>query len=105
MHMCSTEHMSYVPYENLQTYRLPGATFPLQFTMYGQVWQLENSLIEGAGHWRCYLEGPAHWYVCCGRDQEKIERALRETGVEIAARTFVGTTFRHLIKLGLAERL
>ena len=97
--------MSYIPYENLQTYRLPGATFPLRFTMYGQSWRLETSLIEGAGHWRCYLEGPAHWYVCCGRDQEKIEQALRETGVEIAARTFVGTTFRHLIKLGLAERV
>lgn len=103
--MCSTEHMSYVPYENLQTYRLPGATFPLHFTMQGEAWRLETFYVEGGGHWRCYLMGPKTWNVCCGHDQVNIERDLRETGVEIPGRTFVGTTFRYLARLGVAERL
>ena len=97
--------MSYVPYENLQTWRLPSATFPVHFTMYGNRWRLETGYVEGAGHWRCMLEGPKHWYVCCERDQEMIERSLRETGIAIPARTFVGTVFRHLRSIGLAERV
>ena len=40
--MCTTEHMSYIPYQNLQTYRLPNATFPLSFTMHGETWRLET---------------------------------------------------------------
>ena len=92
--MCSTEHISYIPYENLQTYRLPGAAFPLRFTMHGKQWELRTSYVEGGGLWRCYLEGPKTWNVCCGHTHADIERALRETGVEIPSRTFVGTAFR-----------
>src|SRR5438552_18468749 len=103
--MCSTEHMSYAPYENLQTYRLPGATFPLRFTMHGTAWRLETLYVEGGGHWRCYLEGPKIWVICAGTNKESIERDLMEIGVEIPARTFPGTVFRYLVGAELAERL
>lgn len=89
----------------LQTFRLPGAQFPLRFTVFGQEWRLETLYVQGGGHWRCMLEGPQHWYVSTGFNQESLERDLREVGVEIRARTFPGTVFRHLVQMGLAEQL
>lgn len=103
--MCSTEHMSYLPYQNLQRWRLPNATFPFRFQFWQREWRLEIGYVNGAGHWRCMLEGPQHWYVCCGNDQADMERQLTVTGIAVPARTFAGTVFRRLEEMGLAERM
>ena len=93
------------PYADLQRYRLPGARFPLRFELNGEQWALRTFWVEGGGHWRCYLEGPKIWNVCSGSSRECIECTLRESGVPVPARTFVGTAFRQLVSLGLAERV
>jgi hypothetical protein len=73
--------------------------------MNGEQWTLRTFWVEGGGHWRCYLEGPKTWNVCSGSSRGCIEALLRDVGVQIPARTFVGTAFRRLVDLGLAERL
>jgi hypothetical protein len=102
--MCSTEHMPGL-YENVQRYRLPAATFPLRFHMLGKSWELRTFWVEGGGHWRCYLVGVTTWNVCSGSTRIEIEHALRESGVLIPSKTFIGTAFRHLERSGVAQRL
>ena len=97
--------MSYEVYQNLILYRLPGATFPLQFTFWERQWRLETAYVEGAGHWRCMIEGPQCWYVCSGHNQIDLEKKLTETGIEIPSRTFPGTVFRFLYQAGIAQKL
>jgi hypothetical protein len=77
----------------------------MRFELHGQAWEFRTFWVEGGGHWRCYLEGPKRWNVDSGADEDGLLRKLRETGVEITRASFVGTVFRHLEKLGLAERV
>jgi hypothetical protein len=102
--MCSTEHMSGVSTVSVR-YRLPGAAFPLRFRFWEREWRLELVCVSGAGHWRCMIEGPQSWYVCCGNDHADLEQQLTGAGIEIRSRTFVGTVFRQLAHLGVAEIL
>ena len=92
-------------YVNLVRYRLPGATFPLHFLFWQREWRLETVLINGAGSWRCMLEGPQHWFICSAHTQADLERQLTVTGVNISSRTFPGTVFRQLLAQGVAEVL
>jgi hypothetical protein len=86
-------------------YRLPNASFPVRFEMLGEIWELQVRPVEHGTFWAAQLVGPSRWHAAHGASQQLLEAALRNDGVSIGSRTFVGTAFRRLADLGFAERL
>lgn len=91
--------------DDVVTYRLPGAVFPIRFEMLGQDWELRTFAVHGGGYWAAMFEGNGRWQITSAPNQERLESVLREAGVEILRRTFTATLFLRLSQLKIAVRV
>jgi hypothetical protein len=76
---------------------------PLSFTFLGEHWSIEVAEIsQSGGWWRCTLRGRECWFVAEAADAVQLNDVICKTGFQVTVRSFPGTLFQHLARIGTA---